>query len=177
MVTARSSIPVLEIEILDLPDRIGHGEEMLIGLRIRNVGGVCAKKLRGIVNRPEMLRLEYERDGGEERKVEKGKRCMKNALSRNEAFDIDLGKNGMLDVGQETIVRMRARGDRVGVVDLKWLFVFEGSVSRCQFLCSAAHVAELASLSHTGPRASVEAGSEEAGSESFAPNRFDAKIF
>ncbi|GAA5949848.1 hypothetical protein JCM3765_007713 [Sporobolomyces pararoseus] len=123
-------IPILSIiEFEDLPQRLLHGQSETRKIKLKNIGQVTIKQLRGICSNPEIARffdtIDEQGEEEEETLVEGGKFKVNNTIRNNQASKLMKEDDDELKPQEEIQVEISLRGHKVGEKWLKWLFVFE----------------------------------------------------
>jgi hypothetical protein len=125
-VTVRSPLPILDVSLDNLPHQLLEGQMVDCRVILRNTGGVSLRSLRAISNLPSFVKVVGDQIIPT---APTSPISMLNNIYINQAEDISLGETGTLEPGASLTVNVSCRGDFIGVHDLRWLFVFSGSVS------------------------------------------------
>lgn len=146
-VTIRSPIPVLQVNLDDLPAQILEGQTISTLITLRNTGGVTLRDLQVLCNLPSFVRF----SAGQQSMiytptaVQSSAFSVSNRVSSNAPLPIELGldRTGAriegIEPGHSVKVKLICRGDAVGTHDIRWLFAFSGIVSHFCLISSRSY--------------------------------------
>lgn len=143
LVTVRSAIPLLSIDVDDLPSTLHAGETLCSSITVTNNGQVTLRDLRSLCSHPSYaifhnnpsgsLYTPSEQPGGDSI-------ATSNHVAPNAPESISLshdGQDGTLEPGTSLKIPILIRGDAFGVQTLRWIFSFRGQVSSTRaFTCA-----------------------------------------